>query len=101
MPLGQSPTDTRLTSAADSDESQDIYTCYNEQEAERIVEVLEEAGVHPLVRDTSSSVLPLTIGHISPIVIAVPLRDKISAQTVIANAIADGVIPQEGDLLDA
>lgn len=79
---------------------QDIYTCYNEQEADRIVEVLQEAGVQPLVRDTSSSILPFTIGHIAPIVIAVPLRDKISAQSVIANAIADGVLPQEGNLMD-
>ena len=81
------------------DDLEDIYACYEEQQAERLTEVLEEEKVEVLVRDRTSPVFPTNLGKNAQRIIAVPTSEAAKARNVIKSAIADGVVPADGEML--
>jgi hypothetical protein len=86
------------TSAADT---VDIYACYETQQAERLVEILEEEGLDVLVRDRSSTLFPTNVGKSAQHIIAVAGSSADRAREVITSAVRDGVVPDDGEMLKA
>lgn len=72
----------------------DVYVCWDEQQLERVTELLDGEGIDWLVRDHGSSAFPLTVGDSAKRVVAVPATELTQAQQIIATAIADGVLPK-------
>ncbi len=81
-------------------EMADLYVCYDAQQAERMAALLHGEGIAALVRDRSSSAFPTTVGTTAKRVVAVPAERRDHARQVIETAIADGVLPQDGELID-
>lgn len=75
-----------------------IYAATNAMEADRIVLMLKDEGIeHVLKQESSISEIP-TVGTQS-FLIAVLESDREKAQSVIRQAIEDGVLPKGGTLL--
>jgi hypothetical protein len=77
----------------------DVYECWEGQQAERLATVLRDSDIHVLVRDRSSSAFPTNVGKTAQQLLAVPREQAADARSVISNAVNDGVVPAEGNLL--
>lgn len=74
----------------------DVYQCYDPQELERAAEILEEAGIEPLWRDTTSTAFPLTTGTQGRKVLAVLQADEAIARSRLKEAQEDGILSEDG-----
>jgi len=85
-----------------SEDTIDVFVCYDSQLAERVSELLREAGVEALVRDRTSMAFPTTIGTTGEQRIAVPSPQVAAAAAALESAVGDGVITtDEGEILVA
>ncbi len=83
-----------------SEDTTDVYACYEPQLAVRLTEILNEEGVEVLVRDRSSNLFPTNLGKTAQRVIAVATHDVGRARAAIESAIADGVVPADGEMIE-
>ncbi len=88
-----------LESRGSSEDLVDVFVCYDAQVAERVMEVLQEGGVTPMVRDLSSQAFPTSMGRTGARNIAVPESQAEKARRLLADAEADGIVDrQDGEL---
>ena len=83
-----------------ADDTIDLYACYEAQQATRLAELLQEERIDVLVRDRSSGLFPTNVGKTAQRIIAVPASEAERARELIENAIKDGVIPDDGEMLE-
>jgi hypothetical protein len=88
----------RLVDDATTQDTVDVYRCWDEQELQRVIEVLRAAGVDTLLRDKTSSAFPMP-GVDQGKIIAVTRDDAERARTIVEAAIQDGVIVGDGQVL--
>ena len=92
----------KLEATGSNDDTVDVFVCYDSQLADRVTELLREAGVEALVRDRSSTAFPTNIGMTGEQRIAVPSPQVAAAATALESAVGDGVIaPDQGEILVA
>jgi hypothetical protein len=77
----------------------DIYLCYDPQMADRAQALLEENGFEVLVRDSSSTAFPVTVGEAAALHVAVAASHSTEGKKLLADATADGVLTGDGRLL--
>jgi hypothetical protein len=84
------------------DDTVDVFVCYDSQLVERVSELLRDAGVEALVRDSTSTAFPTNIGTTGERRIAVPSPQVAAAAVALESAVGDGVITkEEGEILVA
>jgi hypothetical protein len=89
-----------VASVSDDPETRvDLYVCYNETQADRLVDLLAEEGIEVLLRDKTSTAFPLNVGTQGERIIAVREIDFAKGAEVIQAAIADEVVSADGRLL--
>lgn len=89
-----------LDPAGVGEEMADVYVCYDEQLAERIVAMLKASGIEPLVRDRTSHAFPTTMGTSSERRVAVLVSEADRARRVLRDALEDGVLHStDGELV--
>ncbi|MBI5511374.1 MAG: hypothetical protein HY903_21645 [Deltaproteobacteria bacterium] len=91
----------RLPDLASSEDTADIYACYDPQQAVRLAEILHAEGIDVLVRDRSSNLFPTNVGKGAQRILAVATHETARARDLIAAAIKDGVVPDEGEALES
>ena len=74
-----------------------FYVCYDDQQLQRVVQMLEAADVETLVRDRSSNAFPTNIQQ--ELLVAVDRSSLDRARKLLKTAMQDGVISDEGSLL--
>ena len=79
----------------------DVYICHSEPQVDRVLGLFEEAGIEALIRDRASSSFPTNVGLTAEKLVAVGADDVDKARTLISEAIADGVLLPEGEVLTA
>jgi hypothetical protein len=79
-----------------SEETVDVFVCFDAQVATRVVGILTDGGVEGMVRDRSSSAFPMNVGIEAKQIIAVAAHDAQTAADIIAQAVEDGVLPAAG-----
>lgn len=77
----------------------DVYVCHDIQHAERVADILREAGIEPLLRDRSSTPFPTAVGLMAERRIAVHADGATQARETIRAAIDDGIIGSEGEIV--
>ena len=82
-----------------NEEFTDIYLCIDPQDAARLVHILGSAAIEAIVRDRGSSAFPTNVGHTGAQIIAVAEHQRESARALIHDAIADGVVSGDGELV--
>lgn len=92
---------TNLSDPVDATDADtcDVYQCYDPQELERAAEVLEEAGIEPLWRDTTSSAFPLTTGTQGRRILAVLATHEAVARNRLREAQEDGILSEDGQVV--
>ena len=90
----------KLADGTLADDTVDLYACYETQQAERLAEILQEEKIDVLVRDRSSGLFPTTVGKSAQRIIAVPTSEAEHARELIQNAIKDGIVPDDGEMIE-
>jgi hypothetical protein len=75
-----------------SEDTQDVFLCFDAQLAERMADLLRAGGLSPLVREHFSSALPLPVGGDGERRVAVAASEVERARALITQAMLDGVI---------
>jgi hypothetical protein len=92
----------RLEDTGSREDMVDVYACYDQQLAQRLVELLHDSGLKPFLRDQSSTTFPTNVGTTGERRIAVPSAVAREAIAALQDALDDGVITREdGDILSA
>lgn len=78
----------------------DIYACYDAQQLDRVLGILAEGNVEPLVREHASNAFPVSVGLTAEKIVAVDEADAEKARSLVRAAIDDGVLPSDGLLLE-
>jgi hypothetical protein len=73
----------------------DVYTCYDGQLAELVVDILRDAGLSPMLRDRAYDPFPTTMGTAGELRISVPAGQAEAAQVTLKGALADGIIMED------
>jgi len=82
-----------------SEDLVDVFMCYDAQVAERVRELLQEAGTNPMLRDRSSQAFPTTVGTTGERAVAVPASQRETARRALEAALADSVLDKgDGEL---
>ena len=89
----------RLEDVHSAEDMSDVYVCYDPQQADRLSDLLQDKGIHVLVRDRHSSAFPTTVGKTAQYILAVPSDKHSHAKSVIEAAINDGIISSDGEML--
>ena len=77
----------------------DLYLTYNYAEAQLIREILEDNGVHCILRDLEPSQFPFSVGKHSQHRIEVEDFNLAEATALIRQAIAEGALTDDGKFL--
>ena len=88
-----------LEDTTTTEEMANVYACYNTQQVERVVGILQENGLDVLVRDRSSSAFPTYVGTTAQQLVAVAKHEHDRARDILQAAITDEILPGEGDFL--
>lgn len=88
-----------LDSTPDTADMVDIYLCNDEQMADRVRALLEDEGIEVMVRDHASTAFPVSAGEGAEQRIAVAASQETAARKILADAMTDGLLAGEGELL--
>lgn len=78
----------------------DIYACYDAQQLDRVLGILAEGSIEPLVREHASNAFPVSVGLTAEKIVAVEETDADQARALLRTAVDDGVLPGDGLLLE-